>query len=121
MFYKQCDENKNIYVWCTYKEDDTYIEMDDNLFAQGFDTNYYLKSFLENPDEDYLKRKKEFEARKTVYNMKKYLYDTDYVIAKISEAQISGDENLVTELRKKYSDVLNKRIEARKLINELEQ
>ena len=121
MFYKQYDENKNIYVWCTNKEDDTYIEMDDNLFAKGFDTNYYLKSFLENPDEDYLRRKKEFENRKTVYNMKKYLYDTDYVIAKISEAQISGDDKLVTELRKKYSDVLNKRIEARKLINELEQ
>ena len=31
------------------------------------------------------------------------------------------DKNIVTELRKKYSDVLNKRIEARKLINELEQ
>ena len=53
--------------------------------------------------------------------MKKYLFDTDYVIAKISEAQISGDDKLATELRKKYSDILNKRVEARKLINELEK
>lgn len=121
MFYKKCKENINEYVVATIKVNDSYVEMDDSLFDVAFDGSIYLKSFLENPDEDFLRRKKEYEAEKTVYDMKKYLFDTDYVIAKISEAQINDDKNLVTELRKKYSDVLNKRIEARKLINELEQ
>lgn len=51
MFYKKYNKIDNIYIACGEKYDDSFIEMDDNLFDKGFDDCFYLKSFLEHPDE----------------------------------------------------------------------
>ena len=51
--------------------------------------------------------------------LKKYLFDTDYVITKLNEAKIE-DEDLFNSLKTEYSDILAKRKEARVRINELE-
>ena len=50
---------------------------------------------------------------------KQYLRETDYVVIKMYETVVQGGS--VLEMLKEYKEVLSKRAEARKLINELEQ
>lgn len=50
---------------------------------------------------------------------KDYLRKTDYAIIKMYETAIQGGS--IIEMLKEYKEVLSKRAEARKLINELEQ
>ena len=50
---------------------------------------------------------------------KEYLRKTDYAIIKMYETVIQGGS--IIEMLKEYKEVLSKRAEARKLINELEQ
>ena len=56
--------------------------------------------------------------KKKVEDLKEYLQNTDYVVIKMYEAGIKG--NSIEEMLKEYNDVLLKREEARKQINELE-
>ena len=51
---------------------------------------------------------------------KKYLSDTDYVIAKLNELKLEDDSTYETE-KAKYQDVLDKRKQCRNEINELEK
>ena len=50
---------------------------------------------------------------------KEYLRKTDYCIIKMYETVVQGGS--IIEMLKEYKEVLSKRAEARKLINELEQ
>ena len=50
---------------------------------------------------------------------KEYLRKTDYTIIKMYETVVQGGS--IIEMLKEYKEVLSKRAEARKLINELEQ
>ena len=54
-----------------------------------------------------------------VEKKKMYLRETDYVVIKMYETVVQGGS--IIEMLKEYKDVLSKRKEARKLINELEQ
>ena len=54
-----------------------------------------------------------------VEKKKMYLRETDYIIIKMYETVIQGGS--IIEMLKEYKEVLSKRAEARKLINELEQ
>lgn len=64
---------------------------------------------------------------KSIYNynyfriqeLKKYLQDTDYIIIKMYEKVVQGGN--VIELLKECKEILAKREEARKQINELEE
>ena len=51
--------------------------------------------------------------------LKEYLRDTDYCVIKMYETFVQGGS--IIEMLKEYKEVLSKRAEARKLINELEQ
>lgn len=51
---------------------------------------------------------------------KQYLTDTDYIVLKIAEAQVEGDNAKVDELKQTYAEQLTKRSEYRKLLNEIE-
>lgn len=51
-----------------------------------------------------------------IYNAKRYLKQTDYVVTKISEAIVSGDDELKIRLLEQYADVLQKRKESRELV-----
>lgn len=55
-----------------------------------------------------------------ITTLKQYLSDTDYVVAKLNELKLEDEAEYEAE-RAKYSDVLNKRKEARARINELER
>ena len=51
--------------------------------------------------------------------LKEYLKNTDYVVIKIYETAMQGGN--IIELLKEYKEILSKREEARRLINELEK
>lgn len=63
--------------------------------------------------------KAEVKANETA-TLKQYLSDTDYVISKLNELKLEDEAEYEAE-KAKYSDVLNKRKEARARINELER
>lgn len=79
---------------------------------QSYDGGWYLKGYAPQKPQELIKQEK-------IAEYQKYLADTDYVVVKISEAMVSGSKQLINELKNKYADVLNKRGEARKQINEL--
>ena len=56
---------------------------------------------------------------KFINEYKEYLRETDYCIIKMYETFVQGGS--IIEMLKEYKEVLSKRAEARKLINELEQ
>ena len=64
---------------------------------------------------------------KSIYNynyfriqeLKKYLQDTDYIVIKMYEKAVQGGN--IIELLKECKEILSKREEARKKINELEE
>ena len=51
--------------------------------------------------------------------LKEYLNETDYIIIKMYETVVQGGS--IIEMLKEYKEVLTKRKEARKQINELEE
>ena len=59
-----------------------------------------------------------FENNELLQEAKMYLNETDYVIIKMYESFVQGDS--VLEMLSEYKDVLAKRKNARKKINELE-
>ena len=120
MWYKKNNDISNAYIQCTDRYDDGFAEMDDGLFEEGFDTCLYLKTFLENPDEDYLQRKKVWEAQNTINECRKYLNDTDYVVTKLNELRLDDGDGYQKALEQ-YRDVLAKRKECRTRINETEE
>lgn len=54
-----------------------------------------------------------------IAELKSFLASTDYITSKIVEASVQGEST--AELVSEYSDVLDKRADARKKINELEE
>ena len=56
------------------------------------------------------------EKDKLIKSSTKFLNDTDYVIMKISEAIILGDDELKNNLMTKYKDILEQRASARLII-----
>lgn len=107
--------------WCSASEqaDDEFQEMDDSLFEEGEDGGIYLKSFLADPDQDYIDRIKAMKKWGEISTLKKYLDETDYVISKLNELKLD-DDGEYEKARAEYAEVLAKRKEARKRINELE-
>ena len=120
MFWKKYDDGFHPNAWIlSSNPEDGYEEMDDDLFDTGFDVCFYLKSFLENPDAEYLARKTEREKYDEIMNLKNYLASTDYVISKLNELKLEDDEEY-EKTKADYAEVLVKRKEARAKINELE-
>ena len=120
MFWKKYDDGFHPNAWIlSSSKEDGYEKMDDDLFDIGFDSCFYLKSFLENPDAEYLARKTEREKYNEIMNLKNYLASTDYVISKLNELKLEDDEEY-EKAKADYAEVLVKRKEARAKINELE-
>lgn len=55
------------------------------------------------------------EKQRSIYKARKYLEDTDYVIIKIQEYQITGQQ-----VDNDYTETLQKREEARNILRSLE-
>lgn len=114
MFWSKVDD---YYVQCTEKYDDTFKEMNDNLFEEGYNGCFFLKEYTTTPE--YLAKKKAYDEENEVQSLKEYLMKTDYVISKLNELRLEDETTYQIEAEK-YKDVLAKRKEARARINERE-
>jgi len=76
------------------------------LFNKNLITESELKQLV---DEDF-----NIEMEKEKYEAQKYLNETDWIIAKISETMTSGEDT--AELIEKYKDEISKRKECRNLL-----
>lgn len=74
-------------------------------------------------DDDKVINTEEYKAEvkaNEIATLKQYLSDTDYVISKLNELKLEDEAEYEAD-RAKYSEILNKRKEARARINELER
>ena len=109
------------------KEDTPFIELPDEEVEETYIVEYgkfwaikdnklvKVDDIELQATEEYKQEIKNNEKKKK----KRYLDNTDYVIAKLNEAKIE-DEELFEELKVKYAEILTKRKQARARINELE-
>lgn len=116
-FYDEIEDKDLPFIELTFEEWEEKL----SSLSYGYKKVYLNGEIQEVLDEkvintiEYKNTQKEWEIKK----LKRYLNDTDYVITKLNEAKIEGDE-LFNSLKTEYSDILTKRKEARVRINELE-
>ena len=96
-----------------------------NLKSQITDENYIQiteEEFnkLTKPKELTAAQKTAYEKAKNIAEYKKYLEDTDYIAAKIAEANFNSDTAELAELHKQYDSVILQRKGWREAINKLE-
>ena len=109
------------------KEDTPFIELPDEEVEETYIVEYgkfwaIKDNKLVKVDDIELQATEEYKQEITnneIADLKNYLDNTDYVIAKLNEAKIE-DEELFEELKVKYAEILTKRKQARARINELE-
>lgn len=75
---------------------------------------------LTKPKEPTAEEKAAQEKAKKIAEYKKYLADTDYIAAKIAEANFNSDTTELAELHKQYDSVILQRKGWREAINKLE-
>ena len=75
---------------------------------------------LTKPKEPTAEEKAAQEKAKKIAEYKKYLADTDYIAAKIAEANFNSDTAELAELHKQYDSVILQRKGWREAINKLE-
>ena len=96
-----------------------------NLKSPKFDENYIQitkEEFeeLTKPKEPTAEEKAAQEKAKKIAEYKKYLQDTDYIAAKIAEANFNCDTEELVELHKQYDSIILQRKGWRQAINKLE-
>ena len=109
------------------KEDTPFIELPDEEVEETYIVEYgkfwaIKDNKLVKVDDIELQATEEYKQEiknNEIADLKNYLNNTDYVIAKLNEAKIE-DEELFEELKVKYAEILTKRKQARVRINELE-
>ena len=110
------------------KEDTPFIELPDEEVEETYIVEYgkfwaIKDNKLVKVDDIELQATEEYKKEiknNEIADLKNYLDNTDYVIAKLNEAKIE-DEELFEELKVKYAEILTKRKQARARINELEK
>lgn len=109
------------------KEDTPFIELPEEEVEETYIVEYgkfwaVKDNKLVKVDDIELQATEEYKQEiknNEIADLKRYLDNTDYVIAKLNEAKIE-DEKLFEELKVKYAEILTKRKQARARINELE-
>lgn len=109
------------------KEDTPFIELPDEEVEETYIVEYgkfwaIKDNKLVKVDDIELQATEKYKQEiknNEIADLKRYLDNTDYVIAKLNEAKIE-DEELFEELKVKYAEILTKRKQARARINELE-
>ena len=109
------------------KEDTPFIELPEEEVEETYIVEYgkfwaIKDNKLVKVDDIELQATEEYKQEiknNEIADLKRYLDNTDYVIAKLNEAKIE-DEELFEELKVKYAEILTKRKQTRARINELE-
>lgn len=89
--------------------DESYIQITKEKFEE-----------LAKPKEPTAEEKAAYEKAKKIAEYKKYLADTDYIAAKIAEANFNSDTAELAELHKQYDSAILQRKGWRQAINKLE-
>ena len=109
------------------KENTPFIELPDEEVEETYIVEYgkfwaIKDNKLVKVDDIELQATEEYKQEiknNEIADLKMYLDNTDYVIAKLNEAKIE-DEELFNSLKLEYAEILTKRKQARARINELE-
>lgn len=114
-FDKQVKKNQE-YIELTFEEWQEKL----STCTYGFKKVYKDGEIIEVEDENIRNSEEYKEIQKLIeiQKCKDYLSSTDYVISKLNESKIEDEKEYLT-LKEKYQETLNKRVEARKRINEL--
>lgn len=91
--------------------DENYIQITEEEFKE------LTKPKVYEPTEE---QKAAQEKAKKIAEYKKYLADTDYIAAKIAEANFNCDTEELVELHKQYDSIILQRKGWRQAINKLE-
>lgn len=99
-----------------YKKGNSYLNLKSPITEEGYEeiTEEEFKALTKPPVFQVN------ENQKQINLLKKKLYDTDYIVLKISEAVADNDTATVTALKTEYAAELANRKEWRNQINELE-
>lgn len=108
-FYYKSKDNKGFLNLKSPKIDENYIQITKEEFEE-----------LTKPKELTAEQKAVQEKVKKITEYKKYLADTDYIAAKIAEANFNCDTEELVELHKQYDSIILQRKGWRQAINELE-
>ena len=114
-FDKQINKNEE-FIELSFEEWEEKL----STCTYGFKKVYKDGDIIEVEDENVTNSEeyKEISRLTEIQQCKDYLASTDYVISKLNEARIEDEKEYLT-LKEKYQETLNKRVEARKRINEL--
>lgn len=110
-FYYKSKDNTGFLNLKSPKIDENYIQITKEEYEELTKPKVYV------PTEE---EKAAQEKAKKIAEYKKYLQDTDYIAAKIAEANFNSDTEELVELHKQYDSVILQRKGWRQAINELE-
>lgn len=104
-----------------------YVEVDDEMEQGTYSCEYGRfwavrdgrLELVEDPEATSTDEYKRMAKESEIASLKAYLSETDYVISKLNELRLEGDDGYEAQLAK-YSETLAKRKEARARINELD-
>lgn len=113
--YYQISEDKTTANYCDFPQEG-FVEMDDNLFYFNKYGRCFLKSYTET--QQFKNEQTIDDNNDTIYELKQKLFNTDYIINKITEAQLLG--NSVSAILSQYKDIIDQRQGWRDEINKLE-
>ena len=118
--------------WETKYEDGTLVDMEhydgdeqpdeswDHTVEYTTKWDYYLYTLYTPEELEQITKEKAEQARlDNIAELKQKLFDTDYIITKIAEYQVSGVE-MPEDDAQRYAEIMKQREEWRKQINELE-
>ena len=87
-------------------------------FSGDMETGHYLCVHKEYPTEKQIRTE---ELKTLISEQKRYLNESDYIVTKLNEISVTGTEEEIAEMKEKYKEDLEKRKDARKIINEAEK
>lgn len=108
-FYYKNKNNTGFLNLKSPKIDENYIQITKEEFEK-----------LTKPKEPTAEEKVSQEKARQIAEYKKYLEDTDYIAAKIAEANFNCDTEELVELHKQYDSIILQRKGWRQAINKLE-
>ena len=108
-FYYKNKDNTSFLNLKSPRIDENYIQITKEEFEE-----------LTKPKEPTAEEKAAEEKARQIAEYKKYLKDTDYIAAKIAEANFNSDTAELAELHKQYDSVILQRKGWRQEINKLE-
>lgn len=110
-FYYKKKDNKGFLNLKSPLIDDEYIQITKEEFCELTKRKVYVPT---------AEQKAAQEKAKKIAEYKKYLQDTDYIAAKIAEANFNCDTEELVELHKQYDSIILQRKGWRQAINKLE-